>query len=131
MVQGMVSLYLAEISPQKIRGTIGSCHQLAVTIGILLSQILGLREALGKSIQSDLLKLLIILCYIIIIIFLISIVSGTADGWPILLGLTGVPALISCVILPFCPESPRFLLINRKDEKGAVAGRLIVSNEVV
>ncbi|CAG5125092.1 unnamed protein product, partial [Candidula unifasciata] len=39
-------LYLAEISPKKIRGALGTCHQLAVTIGILVSQIFGLKELL-------------------------------------------------------------------------------------
>ena len=41
-------LYLAEISPKNIRGAIGTCHQLAITIGILCSQIMGLHELLGK-----------------------------------------------------------------------------------
>ena len=44
-------MYLAEISPKKIRGAIGTCHQLAITIGILFSQILGLKELLGKPLK--------------------------------------------------------------------------------
>ncbi|KAH3822830.1 hypothetical protein DPMN_124621 [Dreissena polymorpha] len=32
----LASLYLAEISPKKIRGAIGTCHQLFITIGILV-----------------------------------------------------------------------------------------------
>ena len=44
---GLVSLYLTEISPRKIRGAVASCHQLAVTMGILVAQIIGLKEALG------------------------------------------------------------------------------------
>ena len=50
-------LYLAEISPKKIRGAIGTCHQLAITIGILFSQIMGLKELLGKLLQHSLQRL--------------------------------------------------------------------------
>lgn len=41
-------MYLAEISPRKIRGAIGTCHQLAITIGILIAQIFGLSEIFGN-----------------------------------------------------------------------------------
>ncbi len=51
MTVGLTSLYLTEISPKQVRGAIGSCHQLGVTIGILLAQVLGLREFLGNDTQ--------------------------------------------------------------------------------
>lgn len=43
-------------------------------------------------------------------------------GWPILLGLTGVPAALQLILLPFFPESPRYLLIQKKDESAAEKG---------
>lgn len=43
-------------------------------------------------------------------------------GWPILLGLTGVPAALQLLLLPFFPESPRYLLIQKKDEPAAQKG---------
>lgn len=43
-------------------------------------------------------------------------------GWPILLGLTGVPAALQLLLLPFFPESPRYLLIQKKDESAAKKG---------
>ncbi|XP_076451529.1 solute carrier family 2, facilitated glucose transporter member 3-like [Babylonia areolata] len=90
-------LYLAEISPKKIRGAIGTCHQLAITIGILFSQILGLRE-----------------------------IFGTEELWPILFAFNAVPALVCLVVMPFCPESPRFLLIKKglEDEARQVLVRI-------
>ncbi|XP_072047277.1 solute carrier family 2, facilitated glucose transporter member 3-like [Amphiura filiformis] len=81
---GIVPLYLSEISPFNLRGGIGVFNQLGVTIGILLSQILGL-----------------------------PIVLGTDDLWPLLLALTAAPAIIQIVTLPFCYESPRYLLIMK------------------
>lgn len=43
-------------------------------------------------------------------------------GWPILLALTGVPALIQLLSLPFFPESPRYTLIEKGDEEKAKQG---------
>lgn len=39
---GVASLYLTEIAPVSLRGVIGACHQLAVTIGILVSYIVSM-----------------------------------------------------------------------------------------
>nr|KAG5707331.1 hypothetical protein BaRGS_005298 [Batillaria attramentaria] len=86
-------LYLAEISPKKIRGAIGTCHQLAITIGILFAQILGLRELLG-----------------------------TESLWPLLFAFNAVPSILCLVAMPFCPESPRFLLIKQGKEEEARKG---------
>jgi len=43
-------------------------------------------------------------------------------GWPIMLGLTGIPAAIQLLLLPFFPESPRYMLIQKGDEKTARKG---------
>lgn len=47
---------------------------------------------------------------------------GNDSLWPLLLGFIFVPALLQCIILPFAPESPRFLLINRNEENKAKSG---------
>lgn len=48
---------------------------------------------------------------------------GTEDRWPWLLGFNGFTALLQLFTLPFLPESPSFLLLDRGDrqacEKGA------------
>lgn len=41
---------------------------------------------------------------------------GTTTLWPLLLGITVLPALLQLVLLPFCPESPRYLYIIRNLE---------------
>lgn len=46
----------------------------------------------------------------------------SCPGWPILLALTGVPALIQLLSLPFFPESPRYTLIEKGDEETARQG---------
>lgn len=40
-----------------------------------------------------------------------------------MLGLTGIPALIELLLLPFFPESPRYMLIQRGDGKAAKTGK--------
>ena len=51
-----------------------------------------------------------------------SLPSTGNDLWPLLLALTAFPSLISMIILPFMPESPRYLLVNKGDEDGARKG---------
>lgn len=40
-----------------------------------------------------------------------------------MLGLTGIPAALQLILLPFFPESPRYMLIQRGDEKTAKQGK--------
>jgi len=58
-------------------------------------------------------------------------VLGDADNWPIAFGFPGIPALILCIVLPFCPESPKFSLLTRGRRDVAVRDlqRLVDSNE--
>lgn len=86
----LASLYLAEISPKGIRGAVGTCHQLFVTLGILWSMVLGLPK-----------------------------LAGTWNAWPSLFAFNAGPALVCLLLMPLCPESPRFLLIKKNDEDGA------------
>ncbi|XP_036924033.1 solute carrier family 2, facilitated glucose transporter member 3 isoform X2 [Sturnira hondurensis] len=87
---GFVPMYIGEVSPTALRGAFGTLNQLGIVIGILVAQIFGLK-----------------------------VILGTEDLWPVLLGFTILPALLQSIALPFCPESPRFLLINRKEEDSA------------
>lgn len=87
---GFVPMYIGEVSPTSLRGAFGSLNQLGVVVGILVAQIFGLNFILGSE-----------------------------ELWPGLLGLTIIPAILQSAALPFCPESPRFLLINKKEEEHA------------
>ncbi|NWI49021.1 GTR5 protein, partial [Calyptomena viridis] len=90
LASNVVPMFLGEMSPKNLRGAIGVVPQLFITIGILAAQILGLQSILGN-----------------------------AEGWPVLLGLTGIPSLIQLLILPFFPESPRYLLLQKGNEEQA------------
>ena len=41
---------------------------------------------------------------------------------PWLLAITAVPAIFQIATLPFCPESPKYLLLDKDDEHGAEEG---------
>nr|XP_030735274.1 solute carrier family 2, facilitated glucose transporter member 5 isoform X1 [Globicephala melas] len=86
----VVPMYLGELAPKNLRGALGVVPQLFITVGILAAQILGLRSLLANE-----------------------------AGWPILLGVTGIPAALQLLLLPFFPESPRYLLIQKKDDVAA------------
>ena len=80
-------MYLSEISPVALRGSVGTAYQLVITISILLSQVLGLSGILGNE-----------------------------WGWPFLLAITIIPGLVQQFTLPVCPESPKYLLLVREQE---------------
>ena len=47
-----VPMYISEISPIRLRGSMGVCHQMAITITILLSEILGLKNVCTVKLMS-------------------------------------------------------------------------------
>uniref|UniRef100_A0A8C6SW96 Solute carrier family 2 member 1b n=1 Tax=Neogobius melanostomus TaxID=47308 RepID=A0A8C6SW96_9GOBI len=87
---GFVPMYVGEVSPTALRGALGTLHQLGIVVGILMAQVFGLESVMGND-----------------------------DLWPLLLGFIFIFAVIQCVLLPLCPESPRFLLINKNEENKA------------
>ncbi|KAM9744605.1 uncharacterized protein ACNS7B_011753 [Menidia menidia] len=82
-------MFLGEIAPTALRGAMGMGTSIFLTVGILSGQVMGLREVLGRE-----------------------------EQWPILLSTTCVPAFLQLLILPWFPESPRYLLIDKGDEEG-------------
>ncbi|VVD02162.1 glucose transporter type 1-like [Leptidea sinapis] len=82
--------YVSEMAPVRLRGAFGTVNQLAVAFGLVGGQILG-----------------------------IDVLLGSNEGWPWLLGLAIIPSAIQCAMLPFAPETPRYLLLSQRDEEQA------------
>ncbi|KAG6933033.1 solute carrier family 2, facilitated glucose transporter member 11-like, partial [Chelydra serpentina] len=80
-------LYIGEVAPKHLRGGMAMGSSIFLTGGILTGQIIGLRELLGGE-----------------------------KYWPFLLSSSCFPALAQLFFLPWFPESPRYLLIDRGDE---------------
>lgn len=93
LTTAVVPMYLTELSPLRLRGATGVLCPLGITIGVLLSQILGLQFILGS-----------------------------ADGWHWLFALYGLLILISCIAIPILPESPKYLFVVRGLEDRAMKG---------
>ncbi|XP_044300059.1 solute carrier family 2, facilitated glucose transporter member 11-like, partial [Varanus komodoensis] len=83
--------YLAEVSPKKLRGFASSTASLFLSLGKVLGQVLGQREFLGN-----------------------------AALWPLLMAFSGLAALVQLLTLPFFPESPPHLLLDKGDEEGCL-----------
>ncbi|XP_019909336.2 solute carrier family 2, facilitated glucose transporter member 1 isoform X3 [Esox lucius] len=90
LVMSLNPLYIQEVSPTNLRGAFATLNQVFFATGILLGMIVGIETVLG-----------------------------TEELWAIMLSLSLIPALLQYLALPFCPESPRYLLINRDQESKA------------
>ncbi|XP_055017012.1 solute carrier family 2, facilitated glucose transporter member 9 [Boleophthalmus pectinirostris] len=87
-------MYLGEISPKHMRGFIGQFNSILICLGVFTGQVLGLPELLGQE-----------------------------SRWVFLFSFIAVPPLLQICVLPFLPESPRFLLMERRDEAAAERGK--------
>ncbi|KAB0794592.1 hypothetical protein PPYR_11431 [Photinus pyralis] len=78
-------MYLIELAPPYLTGAMGVFCQLGITLGVLLAQIFSLNQVLGD-----------------------------AELWPYLLSCYAVFIFLSAFTIPMLPESPKFLLLNRR-----------------
>ena len=84
-------MYIGEVAPAKTRGTMTGTFNLAITGTQLVGY--GIGVGLGE----------------------------TLAGWRIMTGIGAGIALLWLVLLPFCPESPRYLVtVDRNKAKAAV-----------
>ncbi|XP_037347152.1 solute carrier family 2, facilitated glucose transporter member 9 isoform X2 [Pungitius pungitius] len=83
-------MYLGEITPRHIRGFIGQFNGILICLGVFTGQVVGLPELLGQETR-----------------------------WSYLFAFLAFPAMLQLCVLPFFPESPRYLLMERKDEAAA------------
>ncbi|WP_224997894.1 sugar porter family MFS transporter [Cesiribacter sp. SM1] len=85
-------LYISEIAPAHIRGTLVSLYQLAIVIGINLVYFINMQIATQNS------------------------EAWNVDlGWRYMLGSETLPAVLFLVLLFLVPESPRWLVKNKRE----------------
>ncbi|KAM5311609.1 solute carrier family 2, facilitated glucose transporter member 11 isoform 3-T3 [Glossophaga mutica] len=85
-------MYLGESAPKELRGAVAMTSAIFTALGIVMGQVVGLRELLGGP-----------------------------QAWPLLLASCLVPGLLQLASLPLLPESPRYLLIDRGDTEACLA----------
>lgn len=90
-------MYFGESAPKHLRGAVAFSSAVFTAFGIFLGQVVGLTEVLG-----------------------------TESLWPYLLASNALPGVIQLLTLPWFPESPRYLLIDRGDREACIQalGRL-------
>ncbi|XP_033097900.1 solute carrier family 2, facilitated glucose transporter member 1-like [Anneissia japonica] len=91
IVIATVPVYLSEISPVWFRGGITSFHQLGVSFGLLLGQVLGLYAFYSE------------------------------EKWQFALFMPLIINWVGGCVLYFCPESPRWILLNQSKPSRAQA----------
>ncbi|XP_032953089.1 solute carrier family 2, facilitated glucose transporter member 11 isoform X3 [Rhinolophus ferrumequinum] len=97
-------MYLGESAPKELRGAVAMTSAIFTALGIVMGQVVGLRELLGGP-----------------------------QAWPLLLASCLVPGVLQLASLPLLPESPRYLLIDRGDSATCLAAlqRLRGTTEVM
>ena len=99
-------LYISEVSPASHRGRMVSLYQLAVTVGFLGAYLMNyylLKQSASFSSSIPLLAL----------------IFGT-EIWRGMLGAETLPALLFFATIFFIPESPRWLIVKRREEHAAL-----------
>lgn len=94
-IASMISpMYIAEIAPAKIRGRLVSFNQFAIIFGMLVIYFVNFFIARQGDEQ-----------------WLID------EGWRLMFLSGAIPAGLFLILLFFVPETPRFLVLNNKEEK--------------
>src|SRR6266568_471668 len=88
--------YIAEVAPPQYRGRLGSLQQMAIVLGIFISQLInyGLAQAANGQTTNNLWGL---------------------PAWRWMLIIEAFPALFYGLLALLVPESPRYLIANNKD----------------
>uniref|UniRef100_G3N9C5 Solute carrier family 2, facilitated glucose transporter member 5 n=1 Tax=Gasterosteus aculeatus aculeatus TaxID=481459 RepID=G3N9C5_GASAC len=84
-------MYFGESAPKDLRGAISLSSAVFTAFGVVLGQVVGLREILGSE-----------------------------SCWQYLLASNAIPGLVQLLTLPWFPESPRYLLIDRGDKEACI-----------
>ncbi|MEO3885665.1 sugar porter family MFS transporter [Nonomuraea sp. B5E05] len=99
---GMASVlgpaYIAEVAPPAYRGRLGSFQQLAIVLGIAVSQLVNyvIASIAGGNVNNHL---------------------GPLQAWQWMLGACVVPALLYLLFASVIPESPRYLIMSGRSRK--------------
>lgn len=93
LASAVCPIYIAEIAPAEIRGTLVSCNQFAIIFGMLV--VYFVNYSIKASITEEVL---------------------ITDGWRYMFLSGAVPAALFGVLLFFIPRTPRFLVMTGRHE---------------
>lgn len=131
MASAICPMYIAEIAPSNIRGTLVSCNQFAIIFGMLVVYFVNflivgdhtnpvlIESAAGKVVSPD------------------SDMWSVYTGWRYMFGSEAIPASLFGILLFFVPRTPRYLVMIERDDEalkiltkvnGAEQAALILKN---
>ena len=105
LASNLSPMYIAEISPARMRGKFVSINQLTIVIGILAAQIINwlIAQPVPEGAGTE---------------YILASWNGQ-NGWRWMFGAETVPAFLFFLLMFFVPESPRWLLKYGRDEQAA------------
>lgn len=112
LASAICPMYIAEVSPSNIRGTLVSWNQFAIIFGQLVVYFVNfliLGEHTNPVIEKAAENMYVVLPT--------SDVWTIQTGWRYMFGSEGVVALVFCVLVCFIPESPRYLALKGRDDQ--------------
>ncbi|KAL3268136.1 hypothetical protein HHI36_007263 [Cryptolaemus montrouzieri] len=102
MTTCIMPMYLMELAPLHLRGSMGVLCPLGVCTGVLLGQIVSLPKVLGNE-----------------------------DLWPYCLSFYLIPLVLCSFIFPFLPESPKYLFMIKRNHQVALRSLSRIRNTPV
>ena len=105
LASAVCPMYIAEISPARIRGTLVSCNQFAIIFGMLVVYFVNYL-IMGDHLNPTIVD---------------GVVTDPADGWMVATGWRymfvseAAPAALFCTLLFFVPKTPRYLVLTGND----------------
>ena len=116
---GLVSIvspvYISEVSPAEVRGTLVSLYQLFITIGFLLAYLVNFFILKGAAMDSGDPAL--------------GVRMFNNEYWRGMLGCEAIPDLLFLIVIFFIPESPRWLIVKGQDSRALAIMRRIYSSD--
>lgn len=94
-------IYISEISSPQNRGKLGALYQFNLVLGILIAFISN---------------------------YLLQGVGGDSD-WRWMLGVEAIPAILYTIMVTSIPNSPRWLVLQKGDDKGALSTLRLIYND--
>lgn len=117
-------MYLGEIAPKNLRGFLGLVPSIFICLGVFTAQVLGLQELLGKVWPPrPWLHMPTPCCRHWAISG--SALSPQEEHWPLFLSLVVAPTCVQLILLPWFPESPRYLLIEKHNIHATITGKTV------
>ena len=100
LASSLSPMYISEVAPAQTRGKLVSLNQLTIVLGILLAQVVdwALVHKLPEGASDELIR---------------NSWFGQ-QGWRWMFGLTAAPAVLFLLGMSMVPESPRWLVKNRR-----------------